>query len=128
MEHRGTGRTRVDVSVRFAMRARAGLRTAPLTLGTGRVINISAGGAFLDTQAELPLRSVIYLEAINGAYVAGHKKRLCASVVRRARRGVGLEWCKRSRRQIPVPQTAPRSRVSVPPGEGIFFYQFDFLD
>lgn len=85
MDHRWGRRQPTDVAVRFV--AKAGMT------GTGRVLNISSTGAYLETHVPLRLLSLVYLEPDTS--VSGDDTRRCvaASVVRRDARGVGLEWC-----------------------------------
>ena len=52
-QHRGQ-RHPTDVTVRFF--------TRPATIGFGRVINVSATGAFMETQFPLRLLSLVYLQ------------------------------------------------------------------
>jgi hypothetical protein len=63
------------------------------TIGTGRVLNVSSTGAYLETRVPLRLHSLLYLEPAPSVSVAGNIGRVAASVVRRDALGVGLEWC-----------------------------------
>jgi hypothetical protein len=85
MDHRWGRRQPTDLAVRFV--AKAGVS------GTGRVLNISLTGAYLETRVALRLLSLVYLEPDSS--VSGDAPRGCtaASVVRRDALGVGLEWC-----------------------------------
>jgi hypothetical protein len=85
MEHRWGRRESTDVTVQFL--ARSG------TVGSGRVLNISSTGAYLQTTVSLPLNSLVYLEPTAPMPVVGDIRRIAASVVRQDARGVGLEWC-----------------------------------
>jgi hypothetical protein len=85
MEHRWGSRKSTDVEVRFA--------AMPATMGTGRVVNISLTGAFMETQVQLRLLSLIYLQPFGPVSDGDQKNRLVASVVRQTPLGVGLEWC-----------------------------------
>jgi hypothetical protein len=85
MDHRWGRRQPTDVAVQFV--------TKPGTTGTGRVLNISLTGAYLETQVPLRLHSLVYLEPAVPAPAADHRRRVAASVVRRDALGVGLEWC-----------------------------------
>lgn len=79
MEHRWGERRPIDLAVRFSVRqGRA---------GTGRIINISSSGAFMETRVYLRLLSVLYLTPAEG-----EDRRIAATVVRYDPRGVGLEW------------------------------------
>ena len=65
----------------------------PATIGTGRVINVSLTGAFMETQVQLRLLSLVYLEPFGEVGDDDLMSRLVASVVRQTPLGVGLEWC-----------------------------------
>ena len=81
-KHRGHRRS-TDITVQFF--------TRPATTGIGRVLNVSATGAFMETQLPLRLLSVLYLEPTDPAgSISG---RIAATVVRCSTTGVGLEWC-----------------------------------
>jgi hypothetical protein len=91
MEHRWGRRKSTDVAVRFV--------ATPATIGTGKIVNISLTGAFLETRAQLRLLSLVHLE-LSGAVSGGdqasggdQENLLVASVVRQTPLGVGLEWC-----------------------------------
>jgi hypothetical protein len=62
-------------------------------MGMGLVTNISATGAFLETQAALRLLSIVYLEPADPDLAESARGRIAATVVRRAATGVGLKWC-----------------------------------
>ena len=84
MEHRCGQRTPVNLLVRLT-----GLADV---IGMGRLRNVSASGAFLQTSLELPLLSTVRIELIGRnrharSYLAG-----CAYVVRKEVGGVGIEW------------------------------------
>jgi hypothetical protein len=83
MEHRWGERRPIDFKVRFVL--------MPATVGTGRIINISATGAFMRTQMTLRLLSLLYLQPLE--FPEGDDKQIGATVVRRDAMGVGLEWC-----------------------------------
>ena len=83
MEHRWGRRQSTDIAVRFV--AKAGVT------GTGRVLNVSLTGAYLETRAPLRLLSLVYLEPDSSG--DDNRRRIAASVVRRDALGVGLEWC-----------------------------------
>jgi hypothetical protein len=85
MEHRWGTRKSTDVAVRFV--------AMPATMGTGRVVNISLTGAFMETQVMLRLLSLVYLQPFGQVRDGDQKSRLVASVVRQTPLGVGLEWC-----------------------------------
>jgi len=84
MEHRCGQRTPVNLLVRWT-----GLADV---IGMGRLRNVSASGAFLQTSLELPLLSTVRIELIGrtrhaSSYLAGR-----AYVVRKEAGGVGIEW------------------------------------
>jgi hypothetical protein len=81
--YRGQRRS-TNVMVRFSAR--------PATIGIGRVLNVSATGAFMETQLPLRLLSVLYLEPMDQLPTDG-TRRIAATVVRCSATGVGLEWC-----------------------------------
>jgi hypothetical protein len=85
MEHRWGHRKSTDVAVRFV--------ALPATIGTGRVINVSMTGAFMETRVQLRLLSLVYLEPFAAVGDDELMSRLVASVVRQTPFGVGLEWC-----------------------------------
>lgn len=85
MEHRWARRHAMDVRVRFV--------ALPATIGTGRVINMSVTGAYMETTVPLRRLSVLFLEPSVVPGRKGKVRRLAASVVRHDERGVGLEWC-----------------------------------
>jgi hypothetical protein len=85
MEHRWGSREATDVAVRFL--------ALPHTIGTGRVVNISITGAFMETALDLRVMSLVYLEPTGGRAAEGRTERIAASVVRKSSTGVGLEWC-----------------------------------
>jgi hypothetical protein len=62
-------------------------------MGIGLVTNISATGAFLETQTPLRLLSILYLESADPDLAEGACGRIAATVVRRGATGVGLKWC-----------------------------------
>jgi hypothetical protein len=85
MEHRWGRRESTDITVQFLTRCG--------TVGSGRVLNISSTGAYLQTTVSLPLNSLIYLEPTAPMPVVGNIRRIAASVVRQDAWGAGLEWC-----------------------------------
>jgi hypothetical protein len=85
MEHRWGRRHTMDVPVRFV--------ALPATIGTGRVINMSVTGAYMETTVPLRKMSVLFLEPSIVPGANGRVRRIAASVVRHDERGVGLEWC-----------------------------------
>ena len=84
MEHRWGQREATDVAVYFV--ANSG------TAGTGRVLDVSLTGAYLETLVPLRLLSVIYLKLDATALAPGNPQSIAATVVRSDARGVGLEW------------------------------------
>jgi hypothetical protein len=82
--HRGE-RHSTDVMVQFF--------TRPGTVGVGRVLNVSATGAFMETERPLRLLSLLYLEPTGPVPATSSAGRIAATVVRCTPTGVGLEWC-----------------------------------
>jgi hypothetical protein len=82
MEHRWGEREPTDIAVNFVVYG---------TTGTGRVLNVSMTGAYLETSIPPRLLSVIYLQLARTAAAAA--ERIAATVIRRDPWGVGLEWC-----------------------------------
>jgi hypothetical protein len=85
MEHHRGQRHSTDVMVQFF--------TRPGTVGIGRVLNVSATGAFMETERPLRLLSVLYLEPRDSLSGDSSSGRIAATVVRCSPTGVGLEWC-----------------------------------
>jgi hypothetical protein len=83
-QHRGQ-RHSTDVTVQFF--------TRPATIGFGRVLNVSATGAFMETRLPLRLLSLLYLEPTDRLPGGGTRGRIAATVVRCSATGVGLKWC-----------------------------------
>jgi hypothetical protein len=101
MEHRWGRRQDTNVPVYFL--------TLPTTRGTGRLLNVSCTGAWLETSVPLRLYSLLYLECFDDRAPAD--VRPWASVVRRTADGAGLEWCEEGGLyQMERPSRAPRSR------------------
>ena len=113
MEHRWGSRKSIDVPVRFI--------ALPDTIGTGRIVNVSMTGAFLETRAELRPRAMLHLEMIYPERCG----RLTASVVRHSDLGVGLEWCEAAAKS---PLYARLRSSQAPVATDICEYRFDFLD
>jgi hypothetical protein len=85
MDRQRGQRRSTNVTVRFF--------TRPATIGIGRVLNVSATGAFMETQLALRLLSLVYLEPTDQLPADGTNGRIAATVVRCCATGVGLEWC-----------------------------------
>jgi hypothetical protein len=124
IDHRWGRRKVTDAPVRFI--------AMPGILGVGRVTNVSVTGAFMETEADLGLGTVLHVESIEPAGDA-RRKRLTANVVRCEAHGVGLEWREcasnsllyaqfgsayRDRIEFSRPATAPH----------LCYYQFEFKD
>ncbi|HLZ99483.1 MAG TPA: hypothetical protein VKP66_16225 [Steroidobacteraceae bacterium] len=93
MDYRVDPRRPTDVAVRFL--------TRPSQTGSGRILNVSATGAFLETTAPLSYLSLLYLQPLELS-PAGAAGRIAATVVRRAVNGFGLEWCEFGAASTPV--------------------------
>jgi len=74
--------------VRFAVGPPAVGRSA---VGTGRVVNVSVSGGFLETNVGLRLLSLVYLEPLT-AQQDPIPTPIAASVIRRTEAGAGIEW------------------------------------
>jgi hypothetical protein len=85
MEHHRGQRHSTDVTVQFF--------TRPDTIGIGRVLNVSATGAFMETRLPLRPLAVLYLEPTIQLPADLTHERIAATVVRCSPTGVGLEWC-----------------------------------
>jgi hypothetical protein len=84
MEHRWGFRQSSDLLVR--------LLAGQTVVGTGRLLNVSVGGAFLETTAPLGKSSVIELEPVGVQRGSPANRPVGAAVVRRTSKGVGVEW------------------------------------
>jgi hypothetical protein len=84
MEHRWGQRVSADVVVRLV--------AAPGAIGMGRLRDVSATGAFVQTDLDLALLTSVRVEWISGPTPAGHPCAGRAYVVRHATTGVGIEW------------------------------------
>jgi hypothetical protein len=87
MEHRWGHRHAADLTVSFALKS--GKR------GVGRVLNISTTGAYLQTDMDLRILTLIDITIIDGA--VSRIAPFTACVMRRDESGVGLEWQARIR-------------------------------
>jgi hypothetical protein len=77
---------------RWPCRANVRLVAGPGIGGAGRVRDVSASGAFIETSLELPVYARVGLLVL-GNESATHAAEIAASVVRVARDGIGVEWC-----------------------------------
>lgn len=129
MDHRWGRRKATDAAVRFF--------ALPATFGTGKITNVSVTGAFMETLLNIPLATTLYVESITPVERGG-RRRMAASVVRRAPTGVGLEWCQAASNTVLYSQygasyrdRAEFSRPASQPGPErgeTYFYQLDFQD
>jgi hypothetical protein len=85
MEHRWGRRQVADIAVQCA--------SHPDLRGTGRILNLSLTGAYLQTALPLRLSALVRLRLATPMCAAGNTRFIAASVVRRDALGVGLEWC-----------------------------------
>ena len=86
MEHRWGERIELDCPVRLELRDGTGVE--------GRLCNASISGAWIETGARLPARSLAYA-IVNVIVPAGARRRaieLPACIARIAPDGVGVEW------------------------------------
>jgi hypothetical protein len=86
MEHRWGQRFEVAFEVRLHLRS-------PYAPRRGSMVNISASGAFIGTNVAIPLLSWIQVELLIPVEVGQSPVLLPACVVRRTRKGIGVEWC-----------------------------------
>ena len=73
-------------------RANVRLVAGPGIGGAGRVRDVSASGAFIETAFELPVYARVGLLVL-GNEMATHAVEITASVVRVTHDGIGVEWC-----------------------------------
>lgn len=85
MEHRWGRRQPTDLPVRLV--------TASPRIGSGRLLNISQTGAFVQTPMVLRIHSVVYLCPAAARVARRKSKGMAACVVRQDGTGFGLEWC-----------------------------------
>jgi hypothetical protein len=81
MEHRWGQREDVSIPVRLRWRQRYGA-------ATGEITNISASGAWIQTNARLPLLAPLEVDML----AAGGPGSIAAYVVRKSSGGYGIEW------------------------------------
>jgi hypothetical protein len=84
MEQRWGFRQSTDVLVR--------LLAGRATIGTGRMLNISLSGAFLETRTSMLEAVPIELEAVSVPHGSGTNRLIGANIVRRTHAGAGIEW------------------------------------
>jgi hypothetical protein len=84
MEHRCGKRTPVDIDVR--------LIGASGVTGVGRMLDVSATGAFIHTLIELPVLTPVYIEPLDLRRPFLEARGVAAFVARRTTSGLGLEW------------------------------------
>jgi len=65
----------------------------PGTIGTGRLVNMSSTGAFMETTVPLRPLCIVNLGPVGVAVGESKDRSVAASVIRQSARGVGLEWC-----------------------------------
>lgn len=102
MEHRWGQRRSVDLAV--------SVTALPGAIGMGRLRDVSASGAFIATQLDLPLFSLVQIELPGGAASVGAACEGHAYVVRKSPGGIGIEWSTFAREPQPVPATRLPSR------------------
>lgn len=81
MEHRWGQREDVSIPVRLRWHQRYGA-------ATGEISNISQSGAWIETNAELPLLAPLDVDMLT----AGGRGAVAAYVVRKSSGGCGIEW------------------------------------
>ncbi|MBS0421248.1 MAG: PilZ domain-containing protein [Proteobacteria bacterium] len=92
MEHRWGQRDDVSIPVRLRWRQRYGA-------STGEITNISASGAWIQTNAQLPLLTPLEVDML----AAGGRGGIAAYVVRTDSGGYGIEWRSPSEQRLQVP-------------------------
>jgi len=85
MEHRWGQRVPIDLPVR--------LIGTPGAIGTGCIRDISVTGAFVQTNLNLSLLTLVHIEPIILSPNVSDSRRLPAYVTRAAADGIGVEWC-----------------------------------
>jgi hypothetical protein len=127
MEHRWGQRRVADLTVRFVV--------MPCTIDIGRLTNISASGAFLETVQPLRHLTLVYLQPIDQPSLKGAGL-IAATVIRHEATGFGLEWCETAaavrQLQTHATESAPPTRPATPNPAHIFeaaeLYHLEFLD
>jgi hypothetical protein len=93
MEHRWGERFTVDLAVRVAGR--------PYNVRTGRLVDLSVSGAFIDVAADLRLLSRVQVAITALPQRLGHPTPMIAAfIARRSKDGVGVEWCEHAPKAV----------------------------
>jgi hypothetical protein len=92
MEHRWGQRIRVDLAIRVAGR--------PYNVRAGRLIDLSASGAYITICTELRLLSRIQIALALPYRLAHPTPMVAAYVARKDKDGVGVEWCEYAPRAV----------------------------
>jgi len=84
MEHRWGDRIDCSVPVKLV--------AAPASIGWGRICNVSASGAYIETLLPVRPLSIVNLRRVSEHGPGRFGNLVRAAVVRRDERGVGIEW------------------------------------
>ncbi|HYJ39371.1 MAG TPA: PilZ domain-containing protein [Steroidobacteraceae bacterium] len=84
MEHRWGQRMRCLARVRLSAGAE--------NTGAGRVRDVSSSGAYIETSFDIPVHARVTL-LVQGNESSTRVVEIAASVARRDREGIGVEWC-----------------------------------
>jgi hypothetical protein len=84
MEHRWGDRIDCNIDVK--------LLALPASIGWGRLRNVSASGAYIQTPLALRTLSIVSLRPVSDRESGGPGNAIRAAVVRRDESGVGIEW------------------------------------
>jgi hypothetical protein len=93
MEHRWGERFTVDLAVRVAGRR--------YSVRTGRLVDLSVSGAYINVSADLRLLSRVKIAIIALPLRLAHPTRMIAAfVARTSKEGVGVEWCEHAPKAV----------------------------
>lgn len=92
MEHRWGERFAVDLAVRLSGR--------PYSVRTGRLVDLSVSGAYIDIFADLRLLSRVQVAIALPQRLAHPTPMVAAYVARRSAEGIGVEWCEHAPKPV----------------------------
>jgi hypothetical protein len=78
---------------RIACRAAVLIRPGDGRVGEGRLRDVSASGAFVETAFPAPLLTRVSIAILRGVEATDAPREIRASIVRRDSDGIALEWC-----------------------------------